>query len=268
MKSENKNRIWLASLALVVVGLTAIVGSYELAGYADILKPFGLSLITAAIISFTLDAVSLRSISENLKEVVNYRFADDEAKAYGINAVLNSTPYDQIDRAISDSDRFVLIQTYFPHMGSTVEHLKDLLVRGGEVDVYLLNPKSDLAKQRSKDIGRDISYVSNQIIGNVSELESLHDELASIGSSTKKLRLFHFDKLPSFSLHQAGNTAWMGFYWYGNQSDFGMNLVLDLGSENQIRRLIRRHITKLNNDCDQVALGKRNKAEQGSGANG
>lgn len=252
------NKITIVSLLFLVAGLTLIYACARYGTCGSELSGIGLSLITAGIVAVTIDKVSLAELSAEVTSIVQDGLCALRMKNFGITNIVTNTPYQEIYAAMDLSKDFILVQTWSPDMKNILKHCESLLARGGRVTIFLLNPDSPAATQRSLDLQEKPDHVPAKIRSDADQIFSMYRRLIKHGlkeSSLKaRLRFFYYKTLPSFAIYKTDKNAWVAFYWYGIQSDSGMNIVIDFHSDNPAKARYEDHLSFLEQTSDPQRL--------------
>lgn len=164
----------IISLVMIIAGLLIV---FVWTPHTNFKAEMGLSLITAGIVSLTIDNISIKEISIRLNKVVEDGLHELVMKRYGIVEITANTPYAKIYSAMTSSKEFTLVQTWSPDMKNILDHCESILGRGGTVTIFLLHPESPAAKQRSLDLQEQIEHVPEKIRSDAKQIRSMYHRL-------------------------------------------------------------------------------------------
>ena len=113
-------------------------------------------------------------------------------------------------------ERICIMKTYIPEIIAVKSALKHLVHRKKlEAQILLLDPDSEAAKQRSRDLSRDLPLkdddIPEKIRGSLEELDQYCREL----NIRDRVHIRTYRNLPSISLYQADDKSLLGWHWYG-----------------------------------------------------
>lgn len=215
---------------LIVGMLLTFVVAPRVVAFEDSLAALGVSLITAAVIAFVLDRVSLTALVAEVSDRLDFAFEDLRLRRSGMRAIETGPFYHGVYEELRHSRTFNLVQTWSPDLTNLLNAAEDVVRRGGRVRVYLLHPESEFAKQRGIDLGPGRDHVPDKIRSDARDVRWRYRELRA-AQATGTIELYYYNALPAFSLYQVDGTAWVGQYWYGAQSDCRTTLVIDVPSK-------------------------------------
>lgn len=255
MQAERRQKILIASLILVIIGLgclyvaTKIIREDADSPWGALLQPVGAALLTAGAVSVIWDRVTISSLAAELEDTLAVPLDGFCISKHGLRSLATGSFYKQVFDAMSTSSQLTIVQTWCPNIAPFLKHAEPLVARGGRVKIYLLDPKSPLAEQRSIDLGTGPTAVSQHICADTTRIAAAHKKLREASGA---IELYYYCALPAFALYQLDSAAWVGIYWHGNQSDEGTTLVIDRPSPFALE--CDQHLKHLDSNATRVAL--------------
>ena len=226
-------------LVVVVLGMAfMIVGLFLLLGVTNISENFvqhgpalATSIFMAGLITITLDRISMRRISKGIHRQLSNGLNELQFHEFGFLDVTKTAVYDDIYDACRSSKVIQIVNTWSPNLDSILKAAEErILSKKCSVEIYLLDPDSEMAKQRSVSIKQPEDYVPGLIRNNKTEVTTFVQRLAEKvgpGVMEKQVRLYFYDTLPSCAIYRIDGRAWLSFYWQGIPSERTPNIVVD-----------------------------------------
>lgn len=125
------------------------------------------------------------------------------------------------------NERIRILQTWFPTADPFPPAFIRAVKRGVFVDILLLDPASEVAKQRLRDFHRS----EQSPLPNLS-VETIYSVLDRNRCPTDKVTIRYYRNVPPFSMYAADDRMLMGFYWLYAGSTAGPNI--EIRSESSI----------------------------------
>ncbi|MEZ5691667.1 MAG: hypothetical protein R3D71_08390 [Rickettsiales bacterium] len=263
------SKLIIVAMALIIAGMLFLFVFPSLLSddYTNIRQGFrelGVPLVITGVISIMLDSVALTSMKAELIKILNNSLQGQQLFDYGLSNIVQRLTYDDIYKAVTNGKNFDLVQTWSPNIQPLLFfHAKTIFRNGGKIRIFLLNPDTEYARQRSADLKLDADKVPNSIRGNIDYIKnfykSMEEELIAekpnlseveIKKEMKRIELRLYSSLPTCSIYKVDNKAWMGFYWLGKTTDESINLIVSNDRknniileavENQIGELVKRY---------------------------
>lgn len=158
-----------------------------------------------------------------------------EPQSAGLAAVHMGLPLEQFGACLRQASLIIRVMNTWT--GVFVDYAKWLVEavrRGTQVQILLLQPSSAIARQRSLDVYLSAGHaapnddeVPHNIRTSIRQIASLYPE-AQAGPGKLELRLYN--RLPSFSVHQCDNTAFVGFFPHATRTTTFPMLEVELPS--------------------------------------
>jgi len=137
----------------------------------------------------------------------------------GIKMVYQEMPFDRIAALVAEARGPIkLMSTWLGSLTTSSDLFQKAAKNGNTLQILLLNPDSEAAKQRGIDLYGDPGAVKRRVTSSIDEVMALSDRY----SVTTKIRLY--DNLPSVQAYIIGDTAMAGFFWHGSRSTFRTQL--------------------------------------------
>jgi hypothetical protein len=239
-------RLSIAALLLLVVGVGGLYVSARVSGAMSAwLLSTSATLITAVTITLIYNRVLDVRLLGRLDEAVGAAITSrDSILSSGIVESRNRMPWVQIQEAASSTEgRFIMLQTWSPHVRNLLLGMEDLIRKGKSVKLYLLHPDSPSARARSEDLGDvDLNTVKGRIETNIREIHSFYVRASRNGATKINVEMWLYDCMPEICVYANGATAWIGWYWLGRQADDGTNLLIQCDSRFSLWSCVEAHI--------------------------
>lgn len=249
--------VTIASLCLLLFSGLLVGISTEFGKYRDWLEGAAVSLFVAALIALIIDRLSLAKLEGELKEHIGSLLDGRQLREFGLVRVGSQVPYEEITRSLSGATEFEIVQTWTSYLTHTNDAIHRFILRGGRVRIHLLSPSSPVSAIRSISSNENETFVSTKVCEIAQRLKNLHSSIETsqlVSELDDKLQLYFYDCLPSFAIYRVDNRVWIALYWKGQLSDEPMYLELDTSPNTEMRNLIRRQISSVRVDSDQVNL--------------
>ncbi len=218
-----KYKAIIASLTVTLIGiiLIAIPIVYNSENFWIILSQrIGIVLLTSALISFIFGFFFRQNFQEDMvskvkSELKNYFETNNSIKESGILEFHRNLPIQDVVNSMSRSSTIKILQTWIPDLYHFEKPFREVVERGGSVEILLLDPRSNYAKQRSKDLEYpNDQYASDAIKANITDLS----RYCSLGNIKNKIKIKMYSCLPSIQVYCCDEKAFIGFYMHKNQS--------------------------------------------------
>ena len=213
----NRQKSTIAALATVILGilllfLATISGIPQAA--SEFLARFGTALIPSGAVAFVynyaLRQTFLKEMRSQLTESIHTEFSRLlEIQEAGLQRVHREFPSDQVAQGFSNAQNNILVfTTWIPNIVPIESAFLNAVKRDCRVKMLLLDPKSDFAKYRGKDLGyTDDEAVGREILANLTELDrfcskndiSREVEIRLYRDATPTLVFFAYDDTFVFS---------------------------------------------------------------------
>ncbi len=254
----------ILSLVLIILGFICIfILSQELSHYKNFLNNLGHTLIGAGILVVLVDRICTNLIVEELKDTLKTFSSQQKLEEFGLKKIYRSAPcnfiLDQI-RGLKKRDTFIMVQTYYPNSLQIKQALATAIKNEACIKIFLLEPESELAIQRSLDLKPgDTHFVTENIQKNSKDIKNLYHELLTEKNITKKtlnkhLQLYYYKKIPSFSYIAINLHAWIGLLWYEKESNRSFNIEIEMNTACLFSQQVKKHLEILEENATQVNL--------------
>ena len=224
----NKYRAIIISLGTVLLGIILLgVGifveqqSYQAPIWAEFVKQLGTIFVPSGVISFVYEYALRRNFLEEMNEqlllALQQQFASvSELQDAGLRHIHKKLPIEKIVEDFANSKNTItILQTWLPDIVNFEQAFISALNNGSEIKVLLLDPLSEYAKQRSKDLGySDPNYASNIINANIAHLQRFN----RTRNALKKIEVRLYDALPSLQIYSCDQKKYIGFFYHGEWS--------------------------------------------------
>ena len=225
--SSPRDRNWrllTASIAILLLGVVLLYFSAEFPDrkWTSIIQSTGVSLVTAAIISVLYDTFIYQILLCRIEHAVEVSLAlKDEVLKSGFLSTKNQMPWDKIIESSRNTDigNIAILQNHSPQLMNILDGARKMIAKGKQVDLYLQHPDSIFARARSVDLGQDDTWVSVNVIRNISEIRRFFRLSNETEGRAPKIRLWLYDSMPPFCVYANGPFAWIGFFWKGSRAD-------------------------------------------------
>jgi hypothetical protein len=183
----------------------------------------------------TISEIGLGLIPEFIGSIAVYLVLDSSIKQlYGISE-LSALPLEDFVDDISAAKRIRILETFTDLANDKYLHekfsnaVKKALENGAEIQILLIHPDSEGAKQRHeelKPIGIDVLAASCLTIARFYKLQKqLSDHKVSRRS---KLQIKLYNASPAIAMHMCDRDAYVSFFPVGKRSDESPNLKISI----------------------------------------
>src|SRR5215208_2791695 len=196
-----------------------------------IVRDFGLAALIAGLVGcgyeFVLRGAFAAELKENLLAVINERSGElDAVREAGIKTMHRRLPHaGLIDRFETAERSIKILQTWSGDFNAMGRSLKEAAERGCEIRILLLDPYSEQADFR----GRDLGYVERNTVKSMinNDLATLRKVFKSCNQSIRKcVHVKLYDSTPVMAMYGFDDTTIVGTYWRGIHSQEGPQLVV------------------------------------------
>lgn len=168
-------------------------------------------LATLALLSFGM--LKNRGLTNKLEEKISKVNINQELTRSGINSVYPNMPYDKFEEKISSANtQIVILQTWLKALNPISEKMIEAANRGVKIRILILDPESDIAKQRSVELG---------LQWDTSRPKALFEGVQSAFKKNdikNKVDVRLHQRIPPYSMYMVDDWMMIGFYWHGRGS--------------------------------------------------
>ena len=178
-------------------------------------------------------------IPEFVGSVAVYWVLDSSIKQlYGISE-LPDLPLDVFVGELRSAKRIRILETFTklandPHLREKFTlGIKDALRSGAEVEILLIHPYSEGAKQRAEELARVGIRVEDEIRKSLARFYKLQSEISrdsSIMNGQSNLEIRLYDASPSIAMHMWDRDAYLSFFPVKKRSDEAPNLKISMAT--------------------------------------
>lgn len=238
---------------MLLVALTAIAAVVaETFGWLEGLLPASaLAKITLVVLASITVILFLEldrfHVIDEIKQGLDEFKADRERRLAGLVEVAPQLEDDCYTARLSRARSATVLNTWIPNLERLQKHLEEVVRRGGQVQVLLLNPDSPAVELRHRALleggVRAVSYDVRAEVNRCLEILSLiHGRLPRAARDRLQVRLY--SSLPSISVYQADEQYLVSMFLHGqlaiNSPQFDIN-----GTGSDLGRQVRREIDTL-----------------------
>lgn len=167
------------------------------------------------------DSAVVTQIQQSLHEAADLV---DEMERAGIKTTYAFLSTPQIKRHVSSGRRIRIMQTWIEQIEDYRESLLEVGAKEGyTIQVLLLDPNSEFARQRSRDLG----FSENRVPKFIQENTAVLDQLRT-NHHLANLEVRYYNALPSFQLYISDNYAFFGLFPHGVWSTAAPQLGIEL----------------------------------------
>jgi len=223
----SRYKVLVLSVSTILLGISFLYLSIVLSIRADLsalLKSLGTVFVPSGFLAlinqYTLRESFRTDMREDIQTALDNQFqAIKEIKAVGIREIHESMPQAKIIKLISQATKNVrILQTWIPDLQVFEMALVNAVNNGAKIQILILDPNSDFAKQRSLDLGyKDAKIGGKNVQTNIADLERIIKK--SNISNNIELRLYNV--LPSLHIYSSDDISLIGFFWHGVPSKLG-----------------------------------------------
>jgi hypothetical protein len=178
------------------------------------IRELGIALMTTGVLSLFYDIMLRNSFLDEMREQLAKSLASefsilnriDEA---GLIDIYQTFPTSEVANAFRTASEIRIMQTWIPDLVTMLKPLKYASTQGCNVMILLLDPNSDLAHVRAKDLGySDTRIVSDKIRDNLHEIA----RFCQTEEITLNFEVRLHDTTPSVCIHSYDDISVVGFY--------------------------------------------------------
>jgi hypothetical protein len=258
-------------LVFILIGIVIFLASFWVGSpfFQGILSNFLVTFLAVAFIQFLWDFlggdpaesrfVNLQNGVDSVRHVLNMLTGEvierhDAYQDSGLIAAHPNLPNDTVVAGISGAAQLVrILQTWMGNFITLEEAICEAVTKGCKVQILLLDPKSDQAKARSKDIKYTSSDAVSEAIGsNLGQLARVFQNVKQ--SPDLEVRLY--DATPIMTLYWYDDICYMGLYWRNRSAIQGPQLQIYFTGKSYLGDIIKSHFEDLWKSSEPVDLSK------------
>lgn len=233
-RGMHSQRVTIISLLIINLGLILVFGTSQLGlsiDFTESSSSLGASLVTAGILTITLDRLAVRAMSDRIEDQLAERLADVSLVEAGLARAIDETPFDELCRYAKDSDELVIVQTWAPSLQKIIKSVEGSLTSSSKLTVYLLHPDSPIAEIRSLDLQERSDHVAERVRDNITILRSLYRRLKLNTDLTddqiaERLEVRLYTSMPACAIYKLDSVMYIASYWIRGMSAHRLNYVL------------------------------------------
>lgn len=234
---------------LLILALLLLLYSAHTGNNSALLNGLSYSIITAALMSFTIDRYSVQAQHKNLTDMIDRRLSGHSLSESGVIRTRVGFPLDDIYKEITRSEAFVVVQTWHPDGLALLDAAKKLVRNNGKFELFILHPHSIYCIGRDRTLGNDNysqKHIENQISSMKDAYESLINEHGLDSDDVEEnFRLYLYESMPSAAIYMSMKSIWFGLFWLGKQAARGFAVEICRRTENFPRSDLENQIEKL-----------------------
>ena len=227
-----KSQSIIISMAIFTTGLILIFISNsinESNKLIEILNQLGFVLVPSGLISFIFEYSLRQSFLQSMRNEFTFSLRKEfeslgQLQNAGIVEIYESLSDDLIVNHFSQAnDQIKILQTWIPDLVQIEKSFKYAYINNCSIQILLLDPNSDFAKERSVQMGFENSEaVITNINSNIMELRRVCKEF----NIQKNFELKLYSAVPLMQIYSFDNMSFMGFYWQGKMAMHGPQLLI------------------------------------------
>ena len=173
--------------------------------FAFVVAEIGAVLIATSLIHFVYEMTMMKGLKA-LKSL----------KLQGLTKYHRTLSNDTLRKLLAKSKNITVVKTWFPENDHLKEGLISSLKANGQVNLFLLDPNSEILKKRSEAASPNINHGKNHVHNAICLMYDWKfiKPLAPVVNGTIGI----YDYWPGSPLIQLDNSILMGFYWIGDSS--------------------------------------------------
>ncbi len=262
-KTIHGQRVTIVSLLLIIVGIL-LIGDLAMFGIPNRLpagtSSLGASLVTAGLLTMTLDRLAVRAMSERIEDQLYDRLHDISLVEAGLVKAIDETPFDELCKHARQSREIVIVQTWAPSLPKITKAVEQSLMAGAKLRIFLLHPDSPMAEIRSLDLQERSDHVSQRVKDNINIIRSLYARLnvnagLSADELAKRIEVKLYSSMPACAIYKMDSVMYVASYWVRGMSAHRLNYVLQSASPGLSTQTYLRHIEELESASVSVKLG-------------
>lgn len=169
--------------------------------------------ILAVLALLTLGMLKNRTLTNKLEDKISKVNVNQQLTQSGINNVYPNMPYDEFTEKIKSANtQIIILQTWLKALNPISDEMIDAANRGVKIRILILDPESDIAKQRSVELGLE---------WDTSRPKALFEGVQSAFKKNDikdKIEVRLHKRIPPYSLYMVDDWMLVGFYWHGRGS--------------------------------------------------
>lgn len=144
-------------------------------------------------------------------------------KGSGISSMVPEITRIEFEELLAQNDSVIIMNTWIYNIPEIIPSIKKkLLEKEAKIEFFILDSKSDFARPRGAELGRD----AEQAIANCKlELSFLIKSLTV--DQAARVKVFTFDSMPKITLFGSKKYAFVGFYWPKLNAVHGPHFLID-----------------------------------------
>lgn len=197
-------------LYLILI-LSAVVITLDLFDVVQIDRVATAILATLALLSFGM--LKNRSLTKELKEKISKVNINQQLHESGVVDIYPSMPYRIFSEKVkSSTSQVIIFQTWLKAANPISTEMIEAAKRGVDVKILVLDPKADIARQRSVELGLEWSTSRPKAL--FEGIESAFKRNDILGKIDVRIH----SRIPPFSMYMVDDWIMIGFYWHGKGS--------------------------------------------------
>jgi len=230
-KTLYRSRLFIAALVLILSGLVLVglphipEAGIDIHGtFGVLLRDIGVTLLIAGLVATFYETLTreafMREVEQTLDRIISERYKElDQLRIAGLNTIHEELYYANVAQRFREASNSIrILQTWSGDFNALASSLKKAAERGCDIRILLLNPDSDQAKYRAKDLKHSKDKVATLTEGDLSILSALrHMNQKLKDNMTVKL----YDATPVIAIYGCDDINIVGTYWNGRYSQEG-----------------------------------------------
>lgn len=175
---------------------------------------------------------------------------------FGLVKIHDAFPNNRLKEAMRTARRVRVLTTWISDPIRDIEIWQDCVQRRDcKIEILLINPNSDFARQRGKDLNLGEAFVVSSINNSISHLANLAKiHQGSMAANGFALKLY--SALPSVYFFICDDVAFVGFYWHTNRATHAPIFEFNRVNSTSIGNMLNREFEKVYNSDSTIDMAQ------------